>query len=100
VKFDFVDAEKASFPVSVLCRELGVSRSGDWARRGRPEAKRDVEDRRLKLLVQVAHRERPRNDGRPKVLEKLGEHFSAKRVGLGSLRTTLAISSSFRRSCP
>jgi putative transposase len=84
VKFDFVDAEKASFPVSVLCRELGVSRSGYYARRGRPEAERDIEDRRLKLLVQVAHREGRRNYGRPKVheaLKKLGEHVSAKRVG-------------------
>jgi transposase InsO family protein len=84
VKFDFVDAEKASFPVSWLCRHLGVSRSGYYASRNRPESKREREDRRLKTLVHVAHREGRRNYGRPKVyeaLKKLGEHVSPKRVG-------------------
>jgi transposase InsO family protein len=84
VKFDFIDAEKASFPVSVLCRELGVSRSGYYARQGRPEPRRQAEDRRLKLLVHEAHREGRRYYGRPKVyeaLKKMGERISPKRVG-------------------
>src|SRR6185436_12676345 len=83
VKFSFIDAEKASFPVSVLCRELGVSKSGYYAREHRPEPERQADDRRLKLLVQMAHREGRRNYGRPKVheaLKKMGEHVSAKRV--------------------
>jgi transposase InsO family protein len=84
VKQRFVDAEKASFPVSVLCRELGISRSGYYAYRARPESKREQEDRRLKVLIHMEHRESRRNYGRPKVFEELkkkGERVSEKRVG-------------------
>jgi transposase InsO family protein len=84
LKFNFIDAEKALFPVSMLCRELGVSRSGYYARQDRPASKREQEDERLKLLVQMAHREGRRYYGRPMVhaaLKRLGEHVSAKRVG-------------------
>jgi putative transposase len=84
VKRRFVDAEKASFPVSLLCRELGISRSGYYASRSRPESTRAREDQRLKVLVHLAHREGRRNYGRPKVheaLKKMGEHVSPKRIG-------------------
>src|SRR5438067_13940561 len=84
VKFSFVDAEKASFPVSLLCRELGISKSGYSAWQQRPDSKHELEDRRLKLLVHEAHVDGRRNYGRPKVHEALkqkGEHVSAKRVG-------------------
>jgi putative transposase len=84
VKHRFVDAEKASFPISLLCRELGISRSGYYASRSRPESNRVHEDQRLKVLVHLAHREGRRNYGRPKVheaLKKMGEHVSPKRVG-------------------
>jgi len=83
VKYRFVDAEKASFPVSMLCRELGISRSGYYARHSRPPSARRVEDRRLKTLIHLAHREGRRNYGRPRIhaeLKKAGEHVSAKRV--------------------
>ena len=102
MKFDFVDAEKASFPVSLLCRELGVSRSGYYARQHRPEPKRNVEDQRLKLLVHEAHREGRRNYGRPKVheaLKKLGEHVSAKRVGRLMREEGLRAGSATSRTC-
>ena len=83
MKYRFVDAEKASFPITMLCRELGISRSGYYARRNRPECTRNVEDRRLKALVHQAHREGRRNYGRPRIhaqLKKAGERVSAKRV--------------------
>jgi putative transposase len=84
VKHRFVNAEKASFPVSLLCRELGISRSGYYAYRARPESKRVQEDRRLKVLIHMEHRESRRIYGRPKVfkeLKKKGERVSEKRVG-------------------
>jgi transposase InsO family protein len=84
VKYRFVDAEKASFPISMLCRELGISRSGYYARCSRPESKREREDQRLKVLIHLEHREGRGNYGRPRVyqaLRKRGERLSEKRVG-------------------
>jgi transposase InsO family protein len=83
VKLRFIDAEKASFPIEVLCRELGVSRSGYYAYLKKAESKRVREDQRLRLLIHIAHREGRHHYGRPKVhnaLKQLGEHVSAKRV--------------------
>ncbi len=52
MKFDFVHAEKANFPVALMCRHLGVSRAGYYAWVERPESKRRVEDRALTAEVE------------------------------------------------
>jgi hypothetical protein len=44
VRFAFIRAEKAFFPIIVLCRVLGVSRSGYHAWSRRAPSKRLVED--------------------------------------------------------
>ena len=44
MKFAFIRAEKASFPVALLCRVLQVSRQGFYASQGRPEPARRVVD--------------------------------------------------------
>ena len=31
MKFEFIEAEKAQFPVGFMCQQLGVSRSGFYA---------------------------------------------------------------------
>jgi transposase InsO family protein len=83
VKLRFIDAEKASFPINLLCRELGVSRSGYYAHLNRAESNREREDQRLRLLIHIVHREGRRHYGRPKVhaaLKHLGEQVSPKRV--------------------
>ncbi len=50
MKFAFIDAEKASFPISRMCRVLGVSQSGFFAWQERPTCRRQQQD-----MVYLAH---------------------------------------------
>ena len=50
MKFRFIDAAKAEFPVTRLCQVLNVSSSGYFAWRSRPASSRQRED-----LVLLAH---------------------------------------------
>jgi hypothetical protein len=59
VRFAVIDAKRADYPITVLCRALGVSRSGHYAWVGRPPPRRAVEDRRLAILVREAHEAQP-----------------------------------------
>jgi putative transposase len=69
--------------VTVLCRVLGVSRSGYYASIGRAESARASGDRRLRgVIVEVHHRSRG-TYGSPRVwaeLHELGVRTSRKRV--------------------
>ncbi|CAM3290013.1 hypothetical protein G4177_34960 [Corallococcus sp. ZKHCc1 1396] len=57
MKFAFIDTKKALYPVAVLCRHLGVSRSGYYAWEKRPESERKRRDRALHLEVAAVHQE-------------------------------------------
>jgi putative transposase len=48
--FGFIEAEKASFPISRMCRVLGVSQSGFFAWQERPACRRQRQD-----MVYLAH---------------------------------------------
>jgi putative transposase len=82
VKFAFIAAEKA-FPIAFMCRHLGVSTSGFYAWRKRPESVRAREDRRLAVLTREAHEIGRKAYGSPRVHEELkaqGVRISRKRV--------------------
>ena len=51
MRFAFIDAEKASFPVVVQCEVLEVSRSGFYAWRARRPSARAMEDARLAIDI-------------------------------------------------
>ena len=51
MRFAFIDVEKASYPMRILCRVLGVSRSGYYAWRARKPSVRDLEDERLRPKI-------------------------------------------------
>jgi transposase InsO family protein len=83
VKFTFIEAEKATWPVRPMCRALRVSPAGFYAWRGRPESARQREDRRLGVLVRAAHARSRETYGSPRihaVLAAQGVRVSRKRV--------------------
>jgi putative transposase len=50
-KFEFIDAEKANYPVTAKCGWAGVSRSGYYEWRERPTSATAARRKRLRLLV-------------------------------------------------
>jgi putative transposase len=71
VKFLFMQNHREEFRVGMLCKVLGVSRSGfyDWCRRG--PSKRAQEDQVLAEEIQEIHRGSRRAYGSPRVHEAL-----------------------------
>jgi putative transposase len=53
--YRLIDAEKATYPVSMLCRVLKVSRSGYYAWRERPPSKRATENAALIERIRAIH---------------------------------------------
>jgi hypothetical protein len=53
--FRFIAAKKANYPISLMCRVLGVSRSGFHAWLRRHPSKRWVDDVRLAELIHQIH---------------------------------------------
>jgi putative transposase len=83
VRFAFIAAEKAAFPVRLLCRTLRVSRAGFYAWHTRPPAARTQADERLGLEIAAIHAETCRRYGSPRVHAELrarGCRTSRKRV--------------------
>jgi putative transposase len=83
VRFGVVDAEKAFYPIDLLCRVLGVSRSGYYAWIRRPAAARAREDARLAVEICAAHKRSRCTYGSPRVHKELqarGMRLGRKRV--------------------
>jgi putative transposase len=83
VKFAFIAVEKASFPVTVLCNVLDVSRSGFYAWTERVPSARSLEDAKLRVHVAAAYELGRGNYGAPRIhreLREAGFHVSRKRV--------------------
>lgn len=55
MRYAFIDAEKAQFPVLLLCKVLGVSRSGFYAWRARPASQRGKTDAELAQEIVEVH---------------------------------------------
>ncbi len=83
MKFSFIAAEKAIYPVGVLCDVLGVSRSGYYAWSGRPAPSRAIEDAELRAQIAAVHQRSRSTYGSPRVHAELrgrGTHVGRKRV--------------------
>ena len=83
MRFRFVEAEKAHYPIRLLCRCLAVSRSGYYAWRRRAPSARAQKDARLRVEVAASHSASRRTYGSPRILRDLredGHRVSRKRV--------------------
>ena len=71
MRFAFIDVEKASYPLRILCRVLRVSKSGYYAWRRRKPSNRDLEDERLRPKVLAAFKAGRGTYGSPRVQSEL-----------------------------
>jgi transposase InsO family protein len=88
-----IEAQRADFPVAVMCRVLGVSRSSVYARRQRPRWSRRVEtNAHLEHEIRAIHHESRATYGSPRVFAELcfrgrtvGRHRVARIMRIGGL---------------
>ena len=81
--YRLIDAEKACLPIALLCRMLGVSRSGYYAWKDRPPSKRSRQDAALTTEICEIHRRSRETYGSPRVhaeLRALGTRCSRKQI--------------------
>lgn len=79
----FIDAEKACYPVAMLCRLVDVSRAGYYAWSGRRPSRRTQADTALTEEIRAIHAKSRRTYGVPRVhaaLSANGRHVGRKRV--------------------
>ena len=70
MKYEFIRAEKARYPVALVCRCVKVTRSGfyAWLRRG---SKRELDDQRLLTLIREIFLENRRAYGSRRIYKEL-----------------------------
>lgn len=57
MRFRFIDSHAGQYPVSLMCRMLGVSRAGYYAWRRRPPSRRTLANARLSEQIEAAYRQ-------------------------------------------
>lgn len=70
-RFRFVEAEAAQFPVSLLCKTVGVTRQGYYAWKRRPPSRRELADRKLSERIRQIHLETEEIYGAPRIHSEL-----------------------------
>ena len=71
MRFRFIHAEKAVFPVRAMCRVLGVSRQGYYQFVQRGESERAKRDQVLHQQIEKSHKESRGTYGSRRVTEDL-----------------------------
>jgi putative transposase len=83
MRFQFITDHYGEFRVRLMCKELGVSKSGYYAWRGRPPSKREMANRELIGKIEVVFQASDETYGSPRVhraLQKEGVQCSENRV--------------------
>lgn len=91
--FRFVEAEAAQFPVSLLCRVVGVTRQGFYAWRRRPPSARELADRKLTARIKEIFIETEEIYGAPRIYSelKLGDGLAVGKKRVARLMRQLGI---------
>jgi transposase InsO family protein len=82
VKYACIAEHRTQYPVRMMCRALGVSRSGFYAAQGREPSDRSRADQCLRLEIRVIHLESKQRYGSPRVHDEL----KARKVRCGKKR--------------
>lgn len=93
MSFELIEAEDANYPRALMCRALGLSRSGHHAFRTRGPSQRALENQRLDVLVAAIFAELQGRYGAPRIEQELrrrGVCTSRKRVAESLRRQGLA----------
>ena len=69
--FGFVEAERAQFPVSLLCRVVGVTRQGYYAWKRRGPSDRELADIDLAVRIRRVHEQTEGIYGAPRIQAEL-----------------------------
>jgi len=92
-RFRFVEAEAAQFPVSLLCRVVGVTRQGFYAWKRRPPSARELADRGLAERIKQIYVESEEIYGAPRIYSelKLGDGIQVGKKRVARLMRQLGI---------
>ncbi len=83
MRFAFIEAEKAQYPIVLLCEVLDVTRSGFYAWRSRPTSPKKIADAQLLVEIKAAMKRGRGTYGSPRVHRELrarGIRVSKKRI--------------------
>jgi putative transposase len=93
MRYHFIQAEKAQYPVEVLCRVMAVARSGFYAWCQRPVSRRAQQNQILLAQIQDHHRHSDGSYGSPRIHRDLrgqglqvGRHRVARLMRLHGIR--------------
>ena len=93
MRYRFIEVEKATYSIALMCRVLQVSRGGYYAWRMRPESARSRSDRKLLVDIRAAHKASRCTYGSPRMQRELlaqghcvGRHRVARLMRLDGLR--------------
>ena len=92
-RFRFVEAEAGQFPVSLLCRVVGVTRQGFYAWKRRPPSARELADRKLAERIREIFVETEEIYGAPRIYSelKLGDGLAIGKKRVARLMRQLGI---------
>jgi putative transposase len=92
MSFELIAAEEAHYPKALMCRALGLSRSGHHSFRTRGPSRRALGQQQLDLLVAAIFTELKARYGAPRIekeLRRRGHRTSKKRVATSMVRQGL-----------